>query len=289
MVFDDLSEHAIAYRQVSLLLRRPPGREAFPGDIFFLHSKLLERAAQLTKTLGGGSLTCLPIIETKLGDISAYIPTNVISITDGQIFLSKQLANKAVRPAIYLDLSVSRVGSKAQYTSMKEVANMIKKDYRLFKDYETMSKIGDVDSRYAAYVNRGLLIKALLNQKLYQSTSFFKEVLSLYAVTKGFIDGMNLEYVELFFGLLFNGNFSHIYLNNKTEYNLFVHFEKQLLLESLLMVVPISAVEPEFISLFDMYMDFFNSELLPKIVVDVNKFYTRRLTLLSTAERTIID
>jgi hypothetical protein len=172
---------------------------------------------------------------------------------------------------------------------MKEVANMIKKDYRLFKDYETMSKIGDVDSRYAAYVNRGLLIKALLNQKLYQSTSFFKEVLSLYAVTKGFIDGMNLDYVELFFGLLFNGNFSHIYLNNKTEYNLFVHFEKQLLLESLLMVVPISAVEPEFSALFDLYMDFFNSELLPKIVVDVNKFYTRRLTLLSTAERTIID
>ena len=289
MVFDDLSEHAVAYRQIALLLRRPPGREAYPGDIFFLHSKLLERCAQLTKNLGGGSLTCIPIIETKMGDISAYIPTNVISITDGQIFLSKAMLNRGIRPAIYLELSVSRVGSKAQYTAMKEVSNVLRRDYRLFKDYEVMSKVStDLDSRFIKYIERGRLIRKLFSQKLYQSYPYLKEVLSIHFLNKGFFDDINQKYIDIIIGLLFNGNFSHVYLkklDKPYEWFTFLHYEKQLHIESLLMVSSIKVVDPYFVKIFELFINFFYDHLIPKLDIDTKGSYLKSLFRLSLKVR----
>jgi proton translocating ATP synthase F1 alpha subunit len=288
MVLDDLTEHAVAYRQISLLLRRPPSREAYPGDIFYLHSKLLERNAQLRKTLGGGSLTCIPVIETKMGDISAYIPTNVISITDGQIFLSKQMLNKSIKPAIYIELSVSRVGSKAQYGCMKEVSNGIKRDYRLFKDYETMSKVTtDLDRRVLAFVERGLLIRKFLNQKLYQSYTLLREVFSLYAVRLGYFDNFDEEYIDLVLTLLFNGNFSNLYLNGNLSLYMFVHPERQLYLESLLIISPIDVFKDEFFTLLDLFVDFFYAEIVNKLRSDVTKSYFKLLCKLATKVRKV--
>lgn len=286
MVFDDLSEHAVSYRQISLLLRRPPGREAYPGDIFFLHSKLLERSAQLRKTLGGGSLTCIPVIETKMGDISAFIPTNVISITDGQIFLSKVMLNKSIRPAIYLELSVSRVGSNAQYTAMKEICNGIKRDYRLFKDFEVMSKVTtDLDPRYVAYVERGFLIRKLLKQRLYQSYTYIREICILYCIRNGFLDDFNHNYIELFFALLFNGNFMNLYLNGDYTLFLFVHTEFQEFIESLLMIGKMEDIEEEFVSLFDTFLEFFQEMIIPKLQIDFKKAYIKGLMKSAQKER----
>jgi len=272
MVFDCLTEHAVAYRQIALLLRRPPGREAYPGDIFYLHARLLERSAQLKKSFGGGSLTCIPLIETKLGDISAYIPTNVISITDGQIFLSRQMLNKGIKPAIYIELSVSRVGSNAQYQTMKEVCNGIKRDYRLYKDFEPMSKVAsDLTPYQRSCVNRGLLIRKVLNQSLHQSYSYIRELLILFCVRKGLLDHFNHKLIDTFFTIFFQGHFSYAYVENRLDFFFFVDSEKQETMESFMMIGQVEDIEPEFLPLFESYSDFFFEEINTKLENDSKK------------------
>jgi F-type H+-transporting ATPase subunit alpha len=186
VVFDDLSKHANAYRQMSLLLRRPPGREAYPGDIFYLHSRLLERSAKLSKELGGGSITALPIIETQEGDVSAYIPTNVISITDGQIFLETDLFNKGIRPALNVGISVSRVGSSAQTKAMKKVAGKIRLELAQFRELEAfMQFASDLDDETKARIESGRRYVELLKQPQNNPMPFYKQVVSIYAANAG--------------------------------------------------------------------------------------------------------
>ncbi len=172
VIYDDLSKHAVAYREISLLLRRPPGREAYPGDVFYLHSRLLERAAKLSDALGGGSLTALPIIETQAGDISAYIPTNVISITDGQIYLQTDLFNSGVRPAVNVGLSVSRVGGNAQIKAMKQVAGTLRLDLAQYNNVAAFAQFGgDLDKATQAQLNRGQRLTEILKQGQYSPAS----------------------------------------------------------------------------------------------------------------------
>ena len=198
-VYDDLSKHAVAYRQMSLLLRRPPGREAYPGDIFYLHSRLLERAAKLNDALGGGSLTALPIIETQQGDVSAYIPTNVISITDGQIYLETDLFNKGMRPAVNVGLSVSRVGSAAQTKAMKKIAGKIRLELAQFRELEAfMQFASDLDKDTKERIEKGRRLTELLKQPNSHPLGFEKEVLSIYAGVNGFIDSVKVEDMGLF-------------------------------------------------------------------------------------------
>lgn len=197
VVFDDLSKHAVAYRQLSLLLRRPPGREAYPGDIFYLHSRLLERSAKLSKELGGGSLTALPIIETQEGDISAYIPTNVISITDGQIFLEGDLFNKGVRPAINVGNSVSRVGSSAQTKAMKKVSGKIKLELAQFRELEAFMQFSsDLDADTKARIDNGRKYVELLKQDQNAPVPFFKQAIAIYAANNGIFEGTTPEKVR---------------------------------------------------------------------------------------------
>ena len=199
IVYDDLSKQATAYRQMSLLLRRPPGREAFPGDVFYLHSRLLERAAKMNDELGGGSLTALPIIETQAGDVSAYIPTNVISITDGQIFLETGLFYKGVRPAINVGLSVSRVGSAAQTKAMKKVAGSIKLELAQFREMEAFSQFAsDLDASTQRLLNRGRRLTELLKQGQYQPMPMEEEVVSLFAGVRGYLDKVPIERIREF-------------------------------------------------------------------------------------------
>lgn len=189
VIYDDLSRHAAAYRQISLILRRPPGREAYPGDVFYLHSRLLERSAKLSKDLGGGSITALPIIETQAGDVSAYIPTNVISITDGQIYLESDLFYKGIRPALNVGLSVSRVGSSAQIKAMKQVAGTLRLDLAQFRELEAFAQFGsDLDEKTREQIERGKRGVEVLKQKQYAPLSVEKEVTVLYALTRGFLD-----------------------------------------------------------------------------------------------------
>ena len=189
VVYDDLSKHAWAYRQVSLLLRRPPGREAYPGDVFYLHSRLLERAAKLSDKLGGGSLTALPIIETQLSDVSAYIPTNVISITDGQIFLEKDLFYSGIRPAINVGISVSRVGSNAQIKAMKQVAGSLKIDLAQYREIEGFAKFGsDLDKATLAQLTRGERLVEILKQNQFKPMKFGNQIALIYAGTSGHLD-----------------------------------------------------------------------------------------------------
>ena len=189
IVYDDLSKHAQAYRQVSLLLRRPPGREAYPGDVFYLHSRLLERAARMDDEYGGGSLTALPVIETQAGDVSAYIPTNVISITDGQIFLEGDLFYAGIRPAMNVGLSVSRVGSSAQSRAMKSVAGRLKLEFSQFRELAAFAQFGsDLDAATQSQLNRGQRIQETLKQLQYRPLQLDKQVMSLFAVTNGYID-----------------------------------------------------------------------------------------------------
>src|SRR5687768_2862037 len=193
VIYDDLSKHAVAYRQLSLLLRRPPGREAFPGDVFYLHSRLLERAAKMSDARGGGSLTALPIIETQAGDVSAYIPTNVISITDGQIFLESDLFYSVVRPAINVGVSVSRVGSSAQTKAMKGVAGTLKLDLAQYWELQAFAQFGsDLDQATQRQLNRGARLVELLKQGQYQPLSVEKQILIIYAGTNGFVDDLPL-------------------------------------------------------------------------------------------------
>jgi len=189
IIYDDLSKQATAYRQVSLLLRRPPGREAFPGDIFYNHSRLLERAAKLNNELGGGSLTALPIIETQAGDVSAYIPTNVISITDGQVYLEPSLFFSGIRPAINVGLSVSRVGGAAQTKAMKKVAGTLRTEMAQFRELEAFAQFGsDLDKATQRQLNRGRRLVQVLKQPQYQPMPAEKEVMILFAAAKGYLD-----------------------------------------------------------------------------------------------------
>ena len=198
IVYDDLSKHAWAYRQLSLLLRRPPGREAYPGDVFYLHSRLLERAAKLDDAHGGGSLTALPIIETQAGDVSAYIPTNVISITDGQIYLEADLFNAGTRPAVNVGLSVSRVGGAAQRRAMRKVAGRLRLDLAQFRELVTFAQFGtaDLDRATQAQLERGQRISEVLKQPQYQPLSLEKQVVSMYAVINGHMDDVETEKVQ---------------------------------------------------------------------------------------------
>jgi len=209
-IYDDLSKHAAAYREISLLLRRPPGREAYPGDVFYLHSRLLERAAALSDEEGGGTLTALPFIETQAGDVSAYIPTNVISITDGQIYLESDLFNRGIRPAVNVGLSVSRVGGSAQIKAMKKVAGTLRLDLAQFRDLEAFAQFGsELDKSSLQQLERGKRLVELLKQKQYTPLPVEKQVLIIYAGTKGFLDDLPVDRV---------GDFEH---------ELFAHLEGQ--------------------------------------------------------------
>ncbi len=200
IIYDDLSKHAWAYRQMSLLLRRPPGREAYPGDVFYLHSRLLERAAKMDESFGGGSLTALPIIETQAGDVSAYIPTNVISITDGQIYLETDLFNAGIRPAVNVGLSVSRVGGAAQTRAMKRVAGRLRLDLAQYRELVTFAQFGtaDLDRTTREQLERGQRITEVLKQPQYTPTSLEKQVAIMYAVINGHMDDVTVDKVAAF-------------------------------------------------------------------------------------------
>jgi F-type H+-transporting ATPase subunit alpha len=199
VIYDDLSKHAVAYRQMSLLLRRPPGREAYPGDVFYLHSRLLERAAKLNADHGAGSLTALPVIETQAGDVSAYIPTNVISITDGQIYLETELFYKGIRPAINVGLSVSRVGSAAQIKAMKQVAGRIKLELAQYREMQAFAQFAsDLDAATQRLLARGARLTELLKQPQYSPLPVEEQVVSIFAGVRGYLDGIAVEDVTRF-------------------------------------------------------------------------------------------
>jgi F-type H+-transporting ATPase subunit alpha len=199
MIYDDLSKHAVAYRQMSLLLRRPPGREAYPGDVFYLHSRLLERAAKMSDAHGAGSLTALPVIETQAGDVSAYIPTNVISITDGQIFLETELFFRGIRPAINVGLSVSRVGSAAQIKAMKQVAGRIKLELAQYREMASFAQFAsDLDASTQRLLARGARLTELLKQAQFAPVPVEEQVVSIFAGTRGFLDRIEIGAVTRF-------------------------------------------------------------------------------------------
>jgi F-type H+-transporting ATPase subunit alpha len=199
MIYDDLSKHAVAYRELSLLLRRPPGREAYPGDVFYLHSRLLERSSKLNDEKGGGSLTALPIIETQAGDVSAYIPTNVISITDGQIYLETDLFNSGVRPAVNVGLSVSRVGGSAQIKAMRQVAGTLKLDLAQYRELAAFSQFGsDLDKVTLKQLNRGKRLTELLKQPQFSPLPTEKQIVIIYAGNNGFLDDLEVEQIRSF-------------------------------------------------------------------------------------------
>jgi F-type H+-transporting ATPase subunit alpha len=199
VIYDDLSKHAAAYREISLLLRRPPGREAYPGDVFYLHSRLLERAAKMSDKMGGGSLTALPVIETQAGDVSAYIPTNVISITDGQIFLETDLFNSGVRPAVNVGISVSRVGGSAQIKAMRQVAGTLKLELAQYRELAAFAQFGsDLDKATQAQLNRGKRLVEILKQDQYQPLSFGKQIMIIFAGTNGYLDDLEVQDVRTF-------------------------------------------------------------------------------------------
>ncbi|MBT4783853.1 MAG: F0F1 ATP synthase subunit alpha, partial [Candidatus Marinimicrobia bacterium] len=214
IVYDDLSKQAVAYRQMSLVLRRPPGREAFPGDVFYLHSRLLERSSKLSSDLGGGSLTALPIIETQEGDVSAYIPTNVISITDGQIYLEKNIFNSGVRPAIDVGISVSRVGGNAQIKAMKSVAGTLRLDLAQYRELEAFAKFGsDLDKNTQAQLTRGERMVEILKQGQYVPMKVENQVAVIFAVSKGYLDEVPVAKVSEYE----SGLFDYLEANNKKD------------------------------------------------------------------------
>ena len=225
IVYDDLYKHAWAYRQLSLLLRRPPGREAYPGDVFYLHSRLLERAAKLAPEYGGGSLTALPIIETQAGDISAYIPTNVISITDGQIYLETDLFNAGIRPAINVGLSVSRVGASAQRKAMRQVASRLRLELAQFHELQAFAQFGaaDLDKATRNQLERGRRITEVLKQPQYSPMSLGKEVMILYAVTNGYLDDVPVDKV-----IAWEGNFHRFMETNYPELEQKINDDKEI-------------------------------------------------------------
>jgi F-type H+-transporting ATPase subunit alpha len=204
VVYDDLSKHAAAYREIALLLRRPPGREAYPGDVFYLHARLLERAAKYSEEHGGGSLTALPIIETQAGDVSGYIPTNVISITDGQIYLEPELFNAGVRPAINIGISVSRVGGNAQIKAMKQVAGKLRLDLAQYRELVTFAQFGtELDRTSEAQLKRGERLTEILKQDQYVPLPVEKQILVIYAGNRGFLDEIEVSQVQKYEQKLF--------------------------------------------------------------------------------------
>lgn len=233
IVYDDLSKHAVAYRAMSLLLHRPPGREAYPGDVFYLHSRLLERSARLEEKYGGGSITALPIIETQAGDVSAYIPTNVISITDGQIFLESELFNSGVRPAINAGLSVSRVGGSAQIKAMKKIAGPIRIELAQYRELESFAQFGsDLDKDTLERLNHGQRIVEILKQPQYATLEVEKEVVILYAVTKKYLDDIELDRIADFereFFSFVETKYSNIFKSIKETKEMSAEVEKQLI------------------------------------------------------------
>jgi F-type H+-transporting ATPase subunit alpha len=269
-IYDDLSQHAVAYRQMSLLLRRPPGREAYPGDVFYVHSRLLERAAQMHRNLGGGSLTALPIIETRGGDISAYIPTNVISITDGQIFLSADLANKGVRPAINIGLSVSRVGSSAQTPLMRELSRKLKGNYAFYSNYKGVDKLGgDVDPIILSYIQRGIRIDEFFKQGLYEPLTYIKQTIGVYCLINGIVDPVDSKYIDIFFNLLFSNEFSEKYIK-PTEYHFASEYND---IESWLysnLIEHSNGMTEEIHSWCKATAEYFISEIQPRLARDKN-------------------
>jgi len=235
IIFDDLSRHAWAYRQISLILKRPPGREAYPGDVFYLHSRLLERSAKLNEDFGGGSMTALPIIETQAGDVSAYIPTNVISITDGQIFLESDLFYKGVRPALNVGISVSRVGSSAQIKAMKKVAGKLRLDLAQFRELEAFAQFGsDLDEKTKAQIERGLRTMEVVKQGQYEPMAVEHQVAILYALTNGFMDDVEVSEIKNW------ENDFHKYLDAQAKKVLALIAEKKELSEEV-----VSALEKE--------------------------------------------
>jgi len=217
IIYDDLSKQAVAYRQMSLLLRRPPGREAYPGDIFYLHSRLLERAAKLSDKVGAGSMTALPVVETQAGDVSAYIPTNVISITDGQIFLETELFYKGVRPAINAGLSVSRVGSAAQVKTMRRIAGSLKLELAQFREIESFAQFGsDLDEATQKLLNRGKHLTELLKQPQYNPLTIESQILSVFAGVNGYFDNLELNKVLSYENALFS------FVENYSLFNIYV-------------------------------------------------------------------
>ncbi len=233
IVYDDLSKHAVAYRAMSLLLHRPPGREAYPGDVFYLHSRLLERSARLEEKYGGGSITALPIIETQAGDVSAYIPTNVISITDGQIFLESELFNSGVRPAINAGLSVSRVGGSAQIKAMKKIAGPIRIELAQYRELESFAQFGsDLDKDTLERLNHGQRIVEILKQPQYATLEVEKEVIILYAVTKKYLDDIALDRIADFEKEFFNfveTKYNNIFTSIRETKEMSADIEKQLI------------------------------------------------------------
>ena len=233
IVYDDLSKHAVAYRAMSLLLHRPPGREAYPGDVFYLHSRLLERSARLEEKYGGGSITALPIIETQAGDVSAYIPTNVISITDGQIFLESELFNSGVRPAINAGLSVSRVGGSAQIKAMKKIAGPIRIELAQYRELESFAQFGsDLDKDTLERLNHGQRIVEILKQPQYATLEVEKEVVILYAVTKKYLDDIELNRIADFEKEFFNfveTKYNNIFTSIRETKEMSEDTEKQLI------------------------------------------------------------
>jgi F-type H+-transporting ATPase subunit alpha len=274
VVYDDLSSHAVAYRQMSLLLKRPPGREAYPGDVFYVHSRLLERASQLHRNKGGGSLTALPIIETKGGDISSYIPTNVISITDGQIFLSSHFANQGFRPAVNVGLSVSRVGGSAQYQSMNGLGKKVKASYSLYKTYEGVEKLGgDVDPIVLSYLTRGKRINVLFQQALYDTMRLYQQVVCLFAIVEGYVDEVDLACVNSFFSLLFNRKLAGKYLDSK--YYPYVAFPNEM--ECFFVSFPVKFFSKDLTSWLHSFKEFFLNNLQPRILLDSKQLFVNLL------------
>ncbi len=246
VMYDDLSKHAVAYRQLSLLLKRPPGREAYPGDIFYLHSRLLERAAKLSDEKGGGSLTAIPVIETKAGDISAYIPTNVISITDGQIYLVTDLFNAGVRPAINAGISVSRVGGNAQIAAMKKVAGMLRLDLAQYRELETFAKFGtELDKETRKQLARGERTVEVLKQGQYVPMEVEDQVLIIFALTRGYLDDIELKNIQRF----------------EKEYLEYIHSVKPKIVDELVRTKDISeSLEKQIISAIEDFKGGFNQE-----------------------------
>jgi len=224
VVYDDLSKQAVAYRQMSLLLRRPPGREAYPGDVFYLHSRLLERSAKLNKLHGGGSLTALPIIETQAGDVSAYIPTNVISITDGQVFLESELFNEGVRPAVNVGLSVSRVGSAAQVKAMKQVAGSLKLELAQYREVESFSALAsELDDSTKHTLARGERLIELLKQTHSNPESVSVQILMIFSGMNGYLDNLSLNQIKQYKeNIVSSYKFSNLILNTQKPLNISV-------------------------------------------------------------------
>jgi len=272
VIFDDLSQHAVAYRQMSLILRRPPGREAFPGDVFYIHSKLLERASQLNKKKGGGSVTALPVIETKAGDISSYIPTNVISITDGQIFLSLELINKGIRPAISIGLSVSRVGSAAQYPIINNLSKLLKSDYALYTTYVGVQKLGgtgSIDEGVKLYIKRGEKIIDLFKQGIYHSYRLYYQVIMVFSLVHGFTDFLDIKYLKLFYALKFNKSMASKYM--KYSYSSYLMYKDEI--ESFFRSENLDFFKEDLKKWCSSFKSFFYKNIFPRLLTDRNDRY----------------